>query len=121
MKAGSSNNTSEGASASAVEEVPKVVTKSQEEIAKKVEEKNKKNKEVEDPDAVNQAQDEDQAGPSNLQRTNEITTDQLVVTIRNLADEIVEFDAILLSFVNEQKKLAKKLLDNVIRYNILDR
>lgn len=50
----------------------------------------------------------------------EIKMEQLLNTVKTLLNEIIDFNIIFAEFIDENKKLARDLWNNVTRYNILD-
>lgn len=57
----------------------------------------------------------------NLLHCDELTTEHIINTANNLMKEIINFNTELAAFLEDQRKLAKELWNNVTRYNILDR
>lgn len=62
-----------------------------------------------------------EAGPSNRQNSVEVFSEKLIMDINSVMKEIVRFNSGFERFNKDQKVMAKKLLKNVIRYNILNR
>lgn len=62
-----------------------------------------------------------EAGPSNLPDCEENKTEALVDLIKNAMKEIVEFNQDFTKFIEDQRMLARKLFNNVTRYNIITR
>ncbi|CAG9801950.1 unnamed protein product [Chironomus riparius] len=60
-----------------------------------------------------------EAGPSNLPDCDENGTEALVDMAKNVMKKIVEFNKDFTEFIEAQRMLAKKLFNNVTRYNIL--
>ena len=61
-----------------------------------------------------------EAESKNHSKCDESKTEHLINTSKNVMKEIVDFNFEFTQFIEDQRKLARELWNNVARYNILD-